>query len=61
MYFNPFLIQQLVEERVNDALRQAERARLIRAATRPRKRQKRHSPVALSLGSLLSLVIRPQS
>jgi hypothetical protein len=32
MYFNPFLAQQLREERVKDALREAEQARLIRMA-----------------------------
>ena len=30
--FNPYLAQQLKEERVKDALREAEQARLIRAA-----------------------------
>ena len=32
MCFNPFLAQQLREERVKDALREAEQARLIRMA-----------------------------
>jgi hypothetical protein len=32
MCFNPFLAQQLREERVKDALRNAEQVRLIRAA-----------------------------
>jgi hypothetical protein len=32
MWFNPFLVQRLREERVKDALRGAEQARLIRAA-----------------------------
>jgi hypothetical protein len=32
MIFNPYLTQRLREERVKDALRNAEQARLIRAA-----------------------------
>jgi len=32
MMFNPYLAQQLREERVKDALREAEQVRLIRAA-----------------------------
>ena len=37
--FNPFLAQQLREERVKDALRNAEQARLIQAAKDLRKSQ----------------------
>jgi hypothetical protein len=32
MMFNPYLAQQLAEERVKDALREGEQARLIRTA-----------------------------
>jgi len=35
--FNPLLAERLVEERMKDAMREAEQARLIRAAKGPRK------------------------
>ena len=59
--FNPFLAQQLKEERVKDALHEAEQARLIRAAKGPRKVQGWRLRVALILNSLLALFMRPQS
>ena len=37
MWFNPFLAQRLGEERMKDAQREAEQARLIRVAKGPRK------------------------
>jgi len=49
------------EERVKDALRKAEQARLMRAAKGPRKMRERHLPVALTLSSLWGLSIRPQN
>ena len=61
MWFNPFLAQQMREERVKDALRKAEQARLMRAAKGPRKMRERHLPVALTLSSLWGLSIRPQN
>jgi len=39
-FINPYLVQRLAEERVKDALREAEQARLIRAAKGPRKVRK---------------------
>jgi hypothetical protein len=39
MVLNPYLAQQLKEERVKDALRNAEQTRLIQAAKDPRKSQ----------------------
>ena len=61
MMYNPYLAQQLREERVKDALRNAEQARLIRAAEGPRKSQGWRLPVTLILKSLLALFIRSQS
>ncbi len=37
MQFNPYLAERLAEERTKDSMREAERARLIRAAKAPRK------------------------
>ena len=37
MLFNPYPAQWLAEERMKDMLREAEQARLIRAAQGPRK------------------------
>ena len=39
-FINPYLVQRLAEERVKDALREAEQACLIRAAQGPRKARK---------------------
>jgi hypothetical protein len=61
MTLNPYLTQQLREERVKDALRNAEQARLIRVARGPRKSRGWRLPVALILSSLLALLMRPQS
>jgi len=61
MWFNPFLAQQLAEERMKDAMREAEQARLIRAVQGPRKARGWRLPVALILSSLLALFMRPQS
>jgi len=61
MYFDSYLAQRLAEERIKDRLREAEQERLIRAAKGPQKTRGWWTPVALMLGSLLGLVIRPQS
>ncbi len=46
--FNPFVAQRLAEERMRDAMREAEQARLIRAAKGPKK--SRH--LGMQLGTL---------
>ena len=61
MLFDPYLAQRLAEERIKDRLREAEQYRLIRAAKGPRKTWGWWTPVALMLGSLVGLVVRPQS
>ncbi len=55
---DPFTAQWMAEERRKDALREAEHARLIRAAKGPRRPQGRRLPVALILSRLLSLFMR---
>jgi len=55
---DPFTAQWMAEERRKDALREAEDARLIRAAKGPRRPQGRRLPVALILSRLLSLFMR---
>ena len=40
-FINPCLAQRLAEERVKDALREAEKARLIRVAKSPGRRGER--------------------
>ena len=61
MWFNPFLAQEVGKERMKDALREAEQERLIRAANGPRKPRGWRPRIALMLGSLLGLLMRPQS
>jgi hypothetical protein len=61
MLFNPYLAQRLAQERTRDAMRNAEQARLIRAARGPRKISEWRLPVALPLSILLALFVRPQS
>jgi hypothetical protein len=61
MMFNSYQAQRLAEERVKDALREAEQARLIQAAKGPRKVRRWRLPVALILNSLLALFMRSQS
>ena len=60
MLFNSYLAQRLAEERIKDRLREAEQYRLIRAAQGPRKARGWWLSVALMLGSLVGLVVRPQ-
>ena len=61
MYFDPYLAQRLAEERIKDRLWEAEQYRLIRAAKDPRKTRGWWTPVTFMLGSLVGLVVRPQS
>jgi len=61
MLFDPYLAQRLAEERIKDRLREAEQYRLIRAAQGPRKTRGWLTPLALMLGSLVGLFVRPQS
>ena len=53
MYVNPFVIQLLAEERMKDAIRQAEQARLIRAIQGSGKSWRWPLPVNLGQKSLL--------
>jgi len=55
------MAQRLMEERVKDALREAEHARLVRAVQGPRKARGWWTPVALILGRLVGIVVQPQS
>jgi len=55
---DPFTAQWLAEEHRKDRLREAEHARLIRAAKGPRRAQGRRLPVALILSRLLALFMR---
>ncbi|HIC95688.1 TPA: hypothetical protein EYP12_03545 [Candidatus Bipolaricaulota bacterium] len=50
-FINPYLVQRLAEERVKDALREVEQARLIRAVQGPWKAQKEWFNV---IGAILS-------
>jgi hypothetical protein len=61
MMFNSYRAQRLAEERVKDALREAEQARLIQAAKGPRESGGWRRPVASALSSLLALFMRAQS
>ncbi len=61
MYINPFVTQLLVEERIEDVMRLAEQARLIREVEGSRKSWRWRLPILLALKSLFALVIRPQS
>jgi len=60
MWLNHYEAELMMEERVKDALREAEQERLIRVAKGPRKARERRSPVRLAFASLLSLVMRPR-
>jgi len=53
MNSNPFIVQFLVEERMKDAIRQAEQARLIRAIQGSGKSWRWPRPVILGRKSLL--------
>ena len=61
MLFSHYEAERIMEERVKDALREAEQERLIRTAKCPRKARGWWTSVALMLSSLVGLVIRPQS
>ena len=58
MYINVYQEQLMAEERVKDALREAERARLVRAAKGSRQVQSWRPPVEAFLNSLLAPFIR---
>ena len=51
MQFNPYLAQRVAEERMKDAMRKAQQARLIRAAKGPRKSQR----LGVQLGRLTTI------
>jgi hypothetical protein len=57
MYFNPHEAQMMMEERVKDALREAEQERLFRAARVSNKERKWWLQVALILKGLLATLI----
>jgi hypothetical protein len=61
MYFNTYEAQQIAGERMKDAMREAERDRLIRVARGPRQVREWRLPVASILSSLLTLFMRAQS
>jgi hypothetical protein len=61
MLYNPYLAERVGEERIKDALREAEQARLIRAAEGPSKVREWRLPAVSILSSLLVLFTRPQS
>ena len=62
MSLNPFEIQLLAEERMKDAMRQSEQARLIRAVKGSGKSWRWWmAMIIMALKSLLALFIRPQS
>lgn len=61
MLFSHYEAERIMEERVKDALREAEQKRLIRAAQGPRKVRGWWTSVALMISSLVGLIIRPQS
>lgn len=61
MYINPFVTQLLVEERMKDAMRRNEQARLIRAVKGSGKSWRWRLPMILALKSFLALFTRPQS
>jgi len=55
LWFNPYLAERLAEERMRDATREAERARLIREAKGPRKKQGWQLMVMSILKGLLAI------
>jgi hypothetical protein len=57
MLYNPYLALRAGEERMRDALREAEQARLIRAVEGPRRAGGAWLPVAIIFSSLVGFVI----
>jgi hypothetical protein len=55
MWFNPYAAVQIQEERIKDALRKAEQARLIRQAEGTRTSRRRQWSVTLTFQNLLSI------
>jgi hypothetical protein len=60
MYFNVYQEKLVAEERVKDALRKAERARLVQIAKGSRQVQSWRLPVGAFLSSLLALFTQSQ-
>ena len=56
MYLNVYEVQLIASERMKDAIREAERARLIRSAKGSRLSSRRRWPVALTLTSLSGIL-----
>lgn len=61
MIFNLFLAHRLAEAYIQEAMREAEQDRLVRADQGTRKARGWWTSVASVLSSLVGLVIRPQS
>ena len=61
MLFNHYEAERMMEERVKDALREAEQERLMRATKSHERTREWWTPLALMLSSLVGLVVRPQS
>ena len=61
MLLDPYLVQWMTKDRIEDVQREVEQARLIRAAQGPRRARGWWTSLVLMLGSLVGLVIRPQS
>ena len=57
MYFDPYMAQRLAEEYMKERRREAEQARLLRAAEGPRKTREWWLPAALIMGALLGLIV----
>jgi len=60
MYFNPFITQLVAEERMKDAMRQDEQARLVRAVKGPGRSRRWQLPMILTLKSSQTLFVRTQ-
>ena len=60
LYNNPMLAHRMAKERMNDALREAKRARSAWAVHRPKPVRRWKLNVALILSSLLAIFARPQ-
>ena len=60
MYINPFVTQLLAEERMKDAIRRNEQARLIKTVKGSGKSWRWRVPMILARKSFLALLNRPQ-
>jgi hypothetical protein len=61
MLCNPFAAYHAVQGRMKDTLHEAERSRLIAAARRPGKAQRRRWPVTSIISNLLSFAAQLQN